>query len=412
MEPLLAKETYATVDPLSRPLPTIKVEKEMDQDLNRPINPPTSEEFALPQKRFSETPEPPATPLPALPEEHRQNMPPAPVGPTEEIPAPSRLSGRISTQLSISYKQQLGHRVQHATSEIPDEDPTTYREAVNSSLKGEWTSAINDEIIALKKNKTLDVVNKPIRWNIVGSKWVFKTKKNADGTLERFQARAIVQGRSPAPGFDFEDTLAPVIQYESLRLPIAICLRNKWRPRHMDVKSAFLYSKLKDEVYMRPPPGFSDGDKVWKPNRYINGLKQSANEWYALFAKFLTSKDFTASHQDPCMFIHSKFEYSISLYVYAIAIYSADTPHLTTLINDLKTAYEARTSGKPQVHLAYISRIHQTVLLLPRNNTSVLSPLDLEWKTRTRYPSPYHKALHLRKGLRNNQKTKLPHTNQ
>jgi len=68
MEPLLAEATYATVYPLSRPLPTIKVEKKMDPDRNRQINPPTSNEFSLPQNRFSETREPPATPLPALPE--------------------------------------------------------------------------------------------------------------------------------------------------------------------------------------------------------------------------------------------------------------------------------------------------------------------------------------------------------
>jgi len=91
---------------------------------------------------------------------------------------------------------------------------------------------------------------------------------------------------------------------------------------------------------MRPPPGFSDEDNVWKLNRCIYGLKQSANEWYALFAKFLTSTEFTASHQDPCRFIHNEFDCYISLYVDDIAIYSADTPHLTTLIEDLKTAFE------------------------------------------------------------------------
>jgi len=243
---------------------------------------------------LSESPEPPATPLPALPEEQQQDMPLAPVDPTVEIPGPSRRSGRFSTQSSISYKKQLGHRVQHATSEIPEADPTTYRHAVNSSLKGEWTSAMNDEIIVLKMNNTFDVVNKPIGQNIVGCKSVFKTKKNADGTLERFRARAVPQGFSQAPGFDFEDSFAPVIRYESLRLLIAIWARNKWRLRQFDVKSAFLYGKLKEEVYLRPPPGFSDGDKVWKLNGCIYGLKQSANEWYALFAKFLTSKDFTA----------------------------------------------------------------------------------------------------------------------
>ena len=83
MKPLLAEETYPTLYPLSPPLPTIKVEKETDQDRNRQINPPTSKEFSLPQNRFSETPEPPANSLPALPEEHRQDMPPAPVDSTE-----------------------------------------------------------------------------------------------------------------------------------------------------------------------------------------------------------------------------------------------------------------------------------------------------------------------------------------
>jgi len=67
---------------------------------------------------------------------------------------------------------------------MPDEDPTTYRQAVNSGLKERWTSAMDDEINGLKKNNTFDVVDKPTGRNIVGSKWVLKTKKNADSTLE------------------------------------------------------------------------------------------------------------------------------------------------------------------------------------------------------------------------------------
>jgi len=98
MEPLLVKEAYATVYPLSRPLPTIKVEKEMDQDRHRQINPPTSKELSLPQNKFSETPEHPATPLLALPEEQQQDRLPAPVDPTVEVPGQSRHSGRISAQ--------------------------------------------------------------------------------------------------------------------------------------------------------------------------------------------------------------------------------------------------------------------------------------------------------------------------
>jgi len=94
---------------------------------------------------------------------------------------------------------------------------------------------------------------------------------------------------SQAPVFDFKATFASVIWYESLRLLVAICARNQSRPQPFDVKSTFLYRKLKEEVYRRPPPGFSDRDKVWKLNRCIYGLMQSAtngilcslNSWHS-----------------------------------------------------------------------------------------------------------------------------------
>jgi len=91
----------------------------------------------------------------------------------------------------------------------------------------------------------------------------------------------------------------------------------------------------------------------------IYGLKQSGHKWYALCAKFLTSKDFTASYQDPCMFIHNRFDCYISLYIDGIAIYSAGTSHLTTLIKDLKTAFEIWDLGEASfllgLHITYSS---------------------------------------------------------
>jgi len=86
---------------------------------------------------------------------------------------------------------------------------------------------MNDEINALKKNKTFDVVKKPIGRNIVGSKWVFKSKKNTDSNLARFRARAVAQEFSQAPGYDFEDIFAAVICWESRGLLLAICARTK-----------------------------------------------------------------------------------------------------------------------------------------------------------------------------------------
>ena len=86
---------------------------------------------------------------------------------------------------------------------------------------------MEDEINALRKNKAFEVIDKDIGRNVVRSKWVFQTKRNADGTLERFRARAITQGFCQAPSFNFKDTFAPPIRYESLRLLIVISTRNK-----------------------------------------------------------------------------------------------------------------------------------------------------------------------------------------
>jgi len=208
MEPLLAEKTY-TKDQGSTTTTTTTYEKDSTLPYQQPTHPPLDV-----------------------------------TGPLSDKEGP-RKSGRVTCPQTHFARN---------TKKMPDEDPTTYRQAVNSSLKERWTLAMDDEINALKRNNTFSVVDKPTGRNIAGSKWVFKTKKNADRTLERFRARAVAQGFSQAPGFDFEDTFAPVIRYESLRLLLAICARNKWRLRQFDVKSAFLHGKLKEEVYMRPPP--------------------------------------------------------------------------------------------------------------------------------------------------------------
>jgi len=150
---------------------------------------------------------------------------------------------------------------------------------------------------------------------------------------------------------------------------------------------------------MRLPPGFSDGDKVWKLNGCIYGLKQSANKWYALFARFLTSTDFTASYQDPCMFIHTKFECYISLYVDDLAIYSAITPHLTTLIKDLKKALEISDFGEASfllgLHITYAW--DSIALTQERYIGTILSRFVMENSNTVSIPLP--KGITLMKGI-------------
>lgn len=96
--------------------------------------------------------------------------------------------------------------------------------------------------------------------NIVGCRWVFKTKLHSDGALERLKARLVAKGSTPVPGVDFTETYSPVIKPTTIRVVLIVALAHKWDIQQLDVKNAFLHGKLSERVYMEQPPGFNDVD--------------------------------------------------------------------------------------------------------------------------------------------------------
>ena len=94
--------------------------------------------------------------------------------------------------------------------------------------------------------------------NIVGSKWVYKIKRNPCGSVGRYKARLVAQGFSQEPGFDFGETFSPIVRHTTVRLVLSIAAMNQWKLRQLDVKNAFLHSDLEEEVFMKQPPGFED----------------------------------------------------------------------------------------------------------------------------------------------------------
>ena len=91
--------------------------------------------------------------------------------------------------------------------------------------------------------------------------------------MEQLKARGVVKGYSQIPGQDFDETFAPVVRYESLRLLLAISAQKGWKPRQYDVKSAFLYGRLQETIYMRPLQGYREEGMCWKLNKCLYGLK-------------------------------------------------------------------------------------------------------------------------------------------
>ena len=140
-------------------------------------------------------------------------------------------------------------------------EPRNFYEAMNSPYQKEWKQAMREELDAHKTNKTwyLDqIANMPAGVKMVGSTWVFKIKRNADGTVARFKARLCAQGFSQEHGLHYDVTFSNTITRDTLRMLLATAARLGLRLTAADIKTAFLNGVIEEGlvVGMRQPPGF------------------------------------------------------------------------------------------------------------------------------------------------------------
>ena len=106
------------------------------------------------------------------------------------------------------------------------------------------------------KNDVWDVVPRTKGKSVITSKWIYKIKHAADGSIEKYKARFVARGFSQKEGVDYEETFAPVARYTSIRIVLALAAVKKWKIHQMDVKTAFLNGVVEEEVYVEQPLGF------------------------------------------------------------------------------------------------------------------------------------------------------------
>ena len=135
-----------------------------------------------------------------------------------------------------------------------------------------------EELDALHKNQTWTLVPREPHMNVVGSKWVFKAKLNANGTLDRLKARLVAKGYHQVDGIDYTETFSPVIKPGTIRLVLSLALVRQWEIRQLDVKNAFLHGFIREDIFMDQPPGMHDSifpSHVCKLKKALYGLKQA-----------------------------------------------------------------------------------------------------------------------------------------
>ncbi|GJS84110.1 putative ribonuclease H-like domain-containing protein [Tanacetum coccineum] len=146
----------------------------------------------------------------------------------------------------------------------------------------------------------------PKRKRAIGTKWVFKNKKDERGIVIKNKARLVAQGYTQEEGIDYDEVFAPVARIEAIRLFLAYALFKDFVVYQMDVKSAFLYGKIEEEVYVCQPPGFEDPDfpdRVYKVEKALYGLHQAPRAWYETLSTYLLENGFQRGQIDKTLFI-------------------------------------------------------------------------------------------------------------
>ena len=165
---------------------------------------------------------------------------------------------------------------------------------------------MNEETHALCKNETWDLVPHSPRKKVIGCKWIYKVKYNADSSVNRYKARLVTKGYAQTHGVDYDETFALVAKMTMVWTMIALAAAKGWHLHQMDVKNTFLQGELEKELYMVQPPGFNSNThpkSVCRLKKPIYGLKKALSAWHSKIMQYLHQIGFRMSKSDNSLYI-------------------------------------------------------------------------------------------------------------
>ncbi|GJV51990.1 putative ribonuclease H-like domain-containing protein [Tanacetum coccineum] len=178
---------------------------------------------------------------------------------------------------------------------------------ISEALEDEsWVDAMQEELLQFEIQKVWVLVDLPYGKKAIGTKWVYRNKKDERGVVVRNKARLVAQGHRQEEGIDYDEVFAPVARLEAIRIFLAFASYMGFIVYQMDVKSAFLYGKIDEEVYVSQPPGFLDPkypQKVYKVVKALYGLHQAPRAWYATLSTFLLKNGYRRGTIDKTLFL-------------------------------------------------------------------------------------------------------------
>ncbi|KAL0430371.1 UNVERIFIED_CONTAM: Retrovirus-related Pol polyprotein from transposon RE2 [Sesamum radiatum] len=157
-----------------------------------------------------------------------------------------RLIGRLYVLDDMSFSEKV-------VSQWLNTEPRNYNQA---SQQEKWQRAMQNEIAALERNQTWDIVPLPKDKKTIGCRWIYKLKTKADGSIESHKARLVAKGYNQVPGIDYVDSFSPVAKSVTVRIFLAVAAALQWHVHQLDINNAFLHGHLDKEIYIQPPEGY------------------------------------------------------------------------------------------------------------------------------------------------------------
>ncbi|GJV05450.1 putative RNA-directed DNA polymerase [Tanacetum coccineum] len=210
--------------------------------------------------------------------------------------------------------------------------------------------AQHKEYDALMKNGTWSLVPRASNTNVVDGKWVYRLKRDKNGAITRYKARFVAKGCRQQPGIDFHETFSPVVKSTTIRAVLSLAVTNDWPLRQLDIQNAFLHGNLKEQVYMKQPPGFIDPQRpnhVCLLHKSLYGLKQAPRAWFERLSKALFDLGFKGSKTDPSLFIYSRGDTLLYILVYVddIIVTGNNKGTIDNIICQLGSAFALKDLG-------------------------------------------------------------------
>uniref|UniRef100_A0AAV1UWJ1 Integrase catalytic domain-containing protein n=1 Tax=Peronospora matthiolae TaxID=2874970 RepID=A0AAV1UWJ1_9STRA len=229
-------------------------------------------------------------------------------------------------------------------------EPVTFQDAINGPDQSHWRNAVKAELKSMHLRGVFRAAKLPRGQGAIGTKWVLKIKRKADGSVKKYKARLVAKGFKQKYGIDYTETFSPVVKYVTLRMVIAITKYFDWPLDQLDVVTAFLYGVMEEKVYCVIPEGVEmDGDfDCLELVKAIYGLKQASRVWNETFDEFVYFIGFEVSAFDPCLYIKVIDGHCVLVLVYVddVLVTGSSLELIAQTKADLKTRFEMTDSGK------------------------------------------------------------------